>query len=452
MSRLDVEFCIVGAGFAGLAAARHLTHAGHTVAVLEARDRVGGRVYSKPLPDGTRLDVGGTWLGPTQDRMYALVKEYGMETYPTNFAGDVIMAPQGGRIIRYAKIPKVGPLALLSLGLAMKRLVSMGTTVPIEAPWTAPRAREWDSQTVAEWLGSYWNIPSDLARQTLRTVLGGFFCGDPAEVSMLHLLFLGHSHGSLNFTMTVEGGAENDLVDGSMQVLAERMAAKLGDALHLTAPVRRIVQDRDGVDVMADSVTVRARRAIIATPPILASQIQYEPMLPAQHAHLLRRLPAGACIRLVVVYDEPFWRRDGLCGESVAPGGSIALSIDQSPRSGNPGVLSSYAFGPSALEVARLAPDARHQVFLDALTQRFGPKAAKPMHIIEQDWSAEPWSLGAMMAAFRPGVLTTYGPALRQPAGRLHWASTESATFMHGMIDGAVRSGERAAVEVMAGG
>ncbi len=450
MSQFDAEFCIVGAGFAGLAAARQLTQAGHTVAVLEARNRVGGRVYSKRLPDGTRLDVGGTWIGPTQDRMYALIKEHGLETYPTHHAGDIVMAPLGAPVSRYSKVPKFGPLGLLSLGVGMKRIDTMGKSVPLDAPWTAPRAREWDSQTVAEWLASPWNMPSDLARKTLLTLFGGLFCSDPAEISMLHLLFLSHAHNGFKYTTGVEGGAQQDLVDGTMHVLAERMGEALGDALHLESPVRRIKQDRDGVDVVSDTVTIRARRAIIATPPLLASQIQYEPMLPPRHAHLLRRMPAGAAIRILAVYDEPFWRRDGLNGESVSPGGPIALSIDQTPRGGNPGVLSSYAFGLPALEVARLAPDARHQVFLDALAERFGPKAAKPIHIIEQDWSAEPWSLGAMMATFRPGVLTSYGSALRQPAGRLHWASTESATFMHAMIDGAVRSGERAATEVMA--
>jgi monoamine oxidase len=450
MSQLDVEFCVVGAGFAGLAAARHLARAGRSVAVLEARSRVGGRVFSPSLPDGTRIDVGGTWVAPGHDRLLALIKEYGLSTYPTNSAGDALMVLDG-KVQRYGKVPKVGPLALVNLVVALKRLDSMARSVPVDAPWTAPNAREWDRRSLGEWVASRWNMPSRATRAIFHNLVSGIFCSDPAEVSLLHLLYLAHANNNLEYLMTLKGGAEDALVDGTMQVVAERMAAELGDALYLAAPVRRIAQDKEGVDVVADSVTVRARRAIVATPPFLASQIQYEPELPARHSHLLRRLPAGPVIRLAAVYAEPFWRRDGLNGESSAPATPIALSIDQSPRSGSPGVLTSYAFGPAALKLAKLATDDRHRVFLDALTQRFGPKVAAPLHLIEQDWSAEPWSQGGMMAAFRPGILTTYGPALREPAGLLHWASTESATVSHAMIDGAVRSGERAAAEVLAG-
>jgi monoamine oxidase len=168
------------------------------------------------------------------------------------------------------------------------------------------------------------------------------------------------------------------------------------------------------------------------------------------HAHLLRRMMAGSIIRGITVYDEPFWRADGLSGMSAAPGSPISVSIDQSPRSGTPGILSSYAFGPQALAMATLMPAERRDIWLRALAERFGPKALSPAGYLETDWTAEPWSLGGMIGVFAPGVLTISGHTLRQPVGRISWAGTERATAMHGLIEGAVRSGEHAADAVLA--
>jgi len=243
---------------------------------------------------------------------------------------------------------------------------------------------------------------------------------------------------------------ETHLIDGGPPALAEWLAAELGDGVHLGAPVRRISQSDDDVTVVADGVSVRARRVIVATPPALASHIDYQPALPAAHAHLLRRMVPGSMIRVHTIYDEPFWRAEGLSGEIVAPGTPVVVALDQSPPSGTPGVLNSYAFGSSAIELAALPAAERRRVWLGALADAFGPAAATPRDYLETDWSDEEWSLGAMIAHFAPGVLTSYGPALRQPVGRIHWAGAERATLMHGLMEGAVRSGEATAAEVLA--
>src|SRR5262249_12073383 len=216
------------------------------------------------------------------------------------------------------------------------------------------------------------------------------------------------------------------------------------------SPVRRIVQTATHVDAEAETCTVRADRVIVATPPVLASHIEYDPPLPAAHEHLLRRWMPGAIIRVNTVYENPFWRPDGLNGETVAPQSPIPVSLDQSPRSGMGGILCSFSFGPPALALARLDPDQRRELWLRALVERYGAKAGTPIAYLETDWSSERWSLGGMMASFAPGVLTTYGAAVREPVGRIHWASSERATLMHGLMEGAVRSGERTADEVLA--
>jgi monoamine oxidase len=446
MERLRTDYCVVGAGFAGLAAARRLRDRGKSVALLEARDRVGGRVWNRTAADGSVVSVGGTWLGKRQDRMFELCRELGMEVYPQYDRGDTVMHVDGANQ-RYQGNPKLGPFALTSLGLAFWRLDRMVKRLPLDEPWKASDAKALDSLTLGAWLASRWNVPSATARKLIETIMTTLFCVDPAEVSLLGSFVLARGGGSFEYyvdsTIT-----ETHLVDGGAPELAVRLAAKLGDALHLSSPVRSIKQSDAGVEVFSDRLTVEARRVIVATPPLLASRIEYDPALPEPQSQLLRRMLSGSAIRGITIYDEPFWRNDGLSGMSVGADSPVPVALDQSPRSGNPGILSSYMFGPQAVRAAALDPGERRGIWLRALAVRYGPKASSPRAHLETDWAAEQWSLGGMIAHFAPGVLTNFGHALREPAGRIHWAGAERATEMHGLMEGAVRSGEGAANEV----
>ena len=231
--------------------------------------------------------------------------------------------------------------------------------------------------------------------------------------------------------------------------MADRLAGALGDRVRLDRPVRKIGQTDDRVEITADGTTVTARRAIVATPPVVASKIEFDPPLPPAHANLLRRYVPGAVIKTIISYEEPFWRGDGLTGETVAPESPVPISIDQSPLGASPGVLTSFAVGANAHELAGLTPERRREAWLKELAKRLGPKALAPSAYLETDWSAQPWSLGGMIGHLSPGVLTSYGPAIRAPAGNIHWAGSERATALHGLIEGAVRSGERTADEIL---
>jgi monoamine oxidase len=447
--RRETEVCVVGAGFAGLAAAKRLADSGRQVVVLEARDRVGGRTWNRTLDDGTVLSVGGTWLGVGQDRMFALCRELGCETYPQYERGQHIIRLDGTNHRYTGMIPRINPLAVVSLGLAFKRLGRMARTLPLDAPWQAKNAKHLDARTLGAWISSRCNIPTVTARQMAGAVMTTLFCSDPAEVSLLGALVLARGGGGFEYYADARN-TETHLVEGGVPEVAARMAARLGEAVCLSTPVRQVSQSASHVEIVSDRIVVRARHVIVATPPPLANRIVYEPQLPAMHAHLLRRMMAGSIIRGITVYGEPFWRGDGLSGMSAAPGSPISVSIDQSPRSGTPGILSSYAFGPQALAMAKLTPAERRDIWLRALAERFGPKALSPVGYLETDWTAEPWSLGGMIGVFAPGVLTVSGHTLRQPVGRISWAGTERATAMHGLIEGAVRSGEHAADAVLA--
>jgi len=447
MNRIDVDVCVVGAGYAGLVAARTIARAGRSVVVLEARDRVGGRVWTQRLADGTYVDAGGTWIGPDHLAIRALAAEYGVCLDRTNSAGGKLMI-RDGIVSRYeGTIPVMGPLALLSFGQAMWRLDSMARRVPPDAPWTARKAASWDARSFADWTRR--NVPTAHARDLMNVAIQGLFTADPGEVSLLDVLLLIRSANGLVKLLSIDGGYQQDMMAGGAQTIADRIAAELGEAVSLRTPVTAIAHDPEGVTVTAHSRAVRCRHAIIAMPPKLVSGLQFDPPLPDETARLLAASTAGSVLKVVTVYDHAFWRADGLSGESAATDPPIESTLDCS-HGESPGLLCSLAFGPTAERLAAIDADARRATVLETLAQRFGPMAARPRHYVECEWGREPWTKGCYMAHYAPGVLARLGPALRRPVGRIHWSGTETAGMSHGAIDGAVRSGERAAEEVLA--
>jgi monoamine oxidase len=446
--RVDVDVCVVGAGYAGLTAARQLAAQGRSVVVLEARDRVGGRIWTEQLADGTIIDRGGAWIAPSHDAIQALAREVGVSTYKTWVAGAHLL--DDGKELRKYKglIPKISPLAVLTLALAQTRLNRMARQVPLDAPWAAKHADEWDGRTVASWIDSA-GIRTEIARDLFEVAVTGLMTEDLHKVSLLHLLFLAHAHGSIDKLFSIEGGAQENLVDGGAASIAQRVADALGDDVRLDAPVRSITQGADHVVVDGTSVTVDARFVIVTVPPALTLDIAFEPALDQDRATLYRNAVAGPETKTLVVYDEPFWRSDGFSGQTAGPRSPAQVTIDASPHDGSAGVIASFTFGPAAVKFDALGPPERRQAVLDALTARLGTRASTPSAFVETAWWHEQWTRGCSLAHFPPGILTRYGHLLREPVGRVHWAGTETATVSHGAIDGAVRSGERAAAEVL---
>jgi len=412
------------------------------------RGRIGGRVWTHLQADGSPIDRGGAWLAPRHDAIFGLARELGVSTYKTWVKGAHLLIGEG-RTRRYTGlIPKISPLAVITIALAQAKLDRMAKRVPLESPWTGNRADEWDSQSVASYLDRT-GIRTTIARDLYEMAVRGLFATDLKEVSFLDLLFLVRAHGSINTLFSIEGGSQENLVEGGACSIAQRMSDALGDAVRLKTPVRSIAQRQDGVVVEADGLTVSARHAVVAVPPALALEIAFDPALPEDRRTLYRNAVAGSETKTMLVYDEPFWRRDGFSGQTAEPGSAAEVTLDATPASGNPGVIASFTFGRVAERIDALAPAERRRAVLDAITARLGPRAASPSEVIETAWWTEEWTRGCSMAHFPPGILTRHGHLLRQPFERVHWAGTETSTTSHGAMDGAVRSGERAAAEIL---
>jgi len=443
------DVLIVGAGLAGLVAARDLIAAGRSVLVLEARDRVGGRIVNEPLGDGKVVEMGGQWAGPTQDRLLAVASELGIETFPTYDTGKKVLHFNGKRGTYGGTIPRISPLVLADVGQAQGRLEALAKRVPTNAPWTARNADKLDGQTFATWIRR--NTATRSARMLLTLGAEAVFAAEPGDLSMLHVLFYSHAAGSFQRLIDTTGGAQQDRFVGGSALIADRLAAALGDVVRLSAPVTRIeVASDGGVTATTPAGRFECRRVIVTAPPLLAGRIDYEPALPHWREQLTQRTPMGSVIKCQVVYDEPFWRADGLSGQATGDGEGTRVVFDNSPPDGSPGILLAFLEGDEARRLGREPAAVRRRAVIDSLVRYFGPLAGRPERYLERDWQQERWTGGCYGTLFGPNVWTRYGHALSAPVGPIHWAGTETATVWAGYMDGAVRSGERAAAEVLA--
>jgi monoamine oxidase len=438
------DVVVVGAGFAGLTAARDLRRLGHDVLVLEGRNRVGGRSHTGHVA-GIPVDLGGTFVGPTQDAVLTLAAELGIRPVPTYHDGANLIRWRGMVRSYRGTIPRLSLAGLLDIGRVRWQFERIARAVPLTQPWTARRAAALDGQSVGGWLQS---VHAGATSRDLLAIMARVTWGcEPDDVSMLHAARYVRAAGGLDRLLDVEDGAQQDRFTAGTQQIADMSAAELGDRVVLDAAVHHVDRHDGSVTIACEKGRAEARFVIVAIPPAHRASIEFTPPLPAEYHQLAKRWPQGRLSKAYAAYATPFWRDDGFSGEALSDEGPVFITFDVSPQPDEPGILLGFV---DARAFDELPADQRRQRALEGFASLFGDKALKPLDYVDHRWGAEGFAAGGPTAAVPPGSWTRYGPWLRRPVGPIHWASTETADEWTGFLDGAVRSGQRAAAEVAA--
>lgn len=447
----NYDCIIVGSGLSGLIAARNLHRAGHQILVLEAQDRMGGRMYGQQIAPNQYIDLGGQWVGPTQDRFLALLDEYKIPRFPSPLEGKTVFLYNGHRSefngffqgFPEGERPEISQEEWDDAMQAWRRFEELSQSLPSAHPGREPEHKRLDAQTFAQWIGE--NTKTDFGHwyfSYMVRAVGFLGPAEPGEVSLLHVLWG-------NRCAPQSEHPEAELIHGGAGQIPGIIAAELGNQIRLNEPVVKISQDQVGVEVTTGQNSYKAQFVIVAMPPYLSGRIHYDPPLPAARQQLTQRVPMGTVAKIMISYESPFWRETGLAGVGMGNSEWIELFADSSdPRSGK-GVIATFVMGDRYHRWQVLTESERRSAILSDLAAYLGEQALLPTTFDVVDWPANPWVGGGYAAFMPPGVWTNFGDAIATPVGRIHWAGTEIAERWPGFFDGAVRTGEAAAAAVI---
>lgn len=441
------DVAIIGAGLSGLTAARLLINAGKKVVVLEVQDRVGGRTWSKWIDDKTFIDVGGQWIGKGHNRMYKLVEEAGMKTFPTFTEGRNIW--QSGSLVKIYKgeNPPIGFLSLLKLNANMNRFDRLADEIDPSQPWRMKNAEFFDHISLGSWIDQ--EVKSKKVRNYIKRIAEGELCTSTYNVSLLQVLSSAKATGSLQQAERVEDGALQDRIEGGAQAISEYLYRQVQLAVRLNAPVTFIEQKSNGILLGNSTYTLNARKVIITAPLPTVKNIRFTPELSEERRLLINSMTMGKVVKCHAVYNAPFWRKKGLSGSSFDLEGLVELTVDNSCSGSPKGILASLIHADRAEYLLKLSPEQRKIEVLKAYVERFGDEARNPIYYDDYSFTDNPWIGGAYTGFFNNGIFSAYGKFLTKPDGNIHWAGTETSTYFKGFMEGAVLSGERVAEEIL---
>lgn len=466
---VNVSVVVIGAGLSGLVAALKLQKEGKRVLILEARDRIGGRMYQESTIEGGVLDMGGQWIGDSQTAIVGLLDDLQIERFvsynsgrsihswhgeKTGFNGSVSqllagqcespddLPPEYIQACAAAgqRLPDCLPVA--AQARIWNKFMDISKAIPAERPWDATDAHLLDSMTFQSWLENEGNSTYAQWLLAMLARIGGSGAFEPKAVSMLHMAW----------TQQVGPQAESPekwLLKGGAGQVPQLLAQRLPNSILVSARVQRITQHARGVTVGAPGLKVNARHVIVAIPPSLRAGIEFLPPLPPSHTGFIQRTPMGSLSKVHAIYPNAFWRKQCLSGSGAGNLKTCEFIADSSPESGTPGILTSFIAGDRNIELAGKSDIEIRDLVLSDYAYYFGSEAWNISDFVRINWDEQNLTGGAFTSYLPPGVWTTYGSGWRDTVDNIFWAGTETAHRWPGYFDGAVSAGLRAANAIL---
>lgn len=446
MVKQHFDVIIIGAGAAGLKAAKELRGSGKSVCILEARNRTGGRIKKAKILDKT-VDIGGGWVNKEQELLLREAKNYGLEIRRQYAQGNSMLDLYNS--LSYFNNEQFGLsfLANLSLNKAMRKLEQNAITIPINQPWECNNAREWDSQTLQNWINT--NVTNAQARAYFETSVTAELSIEPSKISYLYFLQLVRADQLLEKEPAGVEGAWSYVVEGGLHQLFDKISDDLQACIHLNQAVKSVTQDSSSITAYTEDHQYTGRYCIIAIPPTLTSRIEFSPSFSARRNILIQSMPMGSAVKSYIAYKEPFWRKNKHSGIIITNTAPYMITLDATPLDESFGMIVAVSCGSSAINLSDCNKEKRQNILEKQLTHYFGQSAQTPIDYTDNDWTAEAWSQSGYCGYLPPGILTTLKGELSFPSGRIHWAGAETSTQWHGAVEGALLSGVRAAHEVL---
>lgn len=441
----QLDVLIIGAGLAGLQTAFLLERAGLAVQVLEARERVGGRLFTEAV-SGCKVDLGGQWAGPQQHRLLNLAQTLGVATFPQFHHGTKILSWKNKLYWFRGEIPWLSPFAMFEIWKMQRFLGKLSREVSPETPWSCPKAQQWDNISLEDWKHQNFNTAG--ARMFLDLVARAVCTSEPDQISLLYFLMYLRSGVDLNTLISIPGGAQQLRFQEGTQQLCSRIQSKLVRQVVLNSPVKAITQNSTEITVKTSNSAWNAQRVVVTVPPALIHEIHFSPSLPEDRKQLISHFCMGSVIKYVARYDKAFWRDAGYSGEVFMDEGPCTTTFDATSSDGQPALVT-FSDGNAARKLTGKSSEHRQQAVLKELSRCLGAQAGHPIAFAQKNWIEDEWSGGCYAGVLKKDVLSRYGHALRKPCGRIHWAGTETATEWFGYMEGALQSAERVSQEML---